>query len=1126
MIAGHERLSYRELDRRAGRLASSLRRLGVGPEVPVGIFCERSAAMVVGLLAVLKTDGAYLPLDPAYPAVRLHFILEDVEPPVVLTSTRLRQRLPTATSTRLLCLDAAEDAVASPRPRPAARSAAAGNLAYAIYTSGPTGRAKAVGIEHRSAVHLMRWTREVFSPQELRGVLASTSTCFDLSVFELFVPLSRGGTVILAENALALEPTIGRPLPGTEAQVVGPGLEPVSRGEVGELVLGGGGLARGYLNRPGLTAERFVPDPWCGPRRRLYRTGDLVRRRPDGNLEFLGRIDHQVKIRGSRIELGEIEVGEEAAGRQAREKRLAGEQAKFDTKQATLSTAKQALLAKWMRKGVKPPDAPAGIPRRPDAGPAELSFAQQRLWFLDQFEPGTPTYNIPNAVRLRGRLDRGALRRSLHEIVERHEVLRTTFRRLAGTPDRADAAERVTPHHVLLFNVHHIVFDGWSTEVFLHELTALCRALVAGDPSPLAELEVQYADFALWQRRWLRDEVLERQLRYWREQLADLPVLELGTDRPRPAVQTFAGATESFRLEAALGRELHRLARANGLTLFMTLLAAVSALLARYSGQGEVAVGSPVANRNHAEIEPLMGFFVNTLVLRGSLRDDPTVGELLARTREVVLDAHAHQDLPFEKLVEELDPERDPSHNPLVQVLLVLQNASTTIRELAPGVEVRIGGAATGTAKFDLSLAVEETKGGFSPAAVRRKRRLGAVLGPLSDLSPSNGGLLGAVEYNTDLFDRSTVRRLTAHFATLLEGITADPDTEISRLPLLAVGERHQLVAEWNDGAVRYPEKACVRQLFAAQVERTPEAVAVAAGDSYLSYRELDLRARRLAWQLRSLGVGPEVRVGVFSERSPAMITGLVAVLKAGGAYLPMDPATPPERLAFMLEDAGAKVLLIGEALRERLGEFRVPMVSLDGEAYADQGPEDPTTGVGSERLAYVIFTSGSTGRPKASELEHRGLVNLVSWHQRIYRVAPGVHATQLAGPGFDAAVWELWPYLTAGGTIHLPDQEIVLAPARLAEWLTAQGIHLAFLPTPLAEAVLADVFLRELELLYRGLTPPALPLQYPTSRSGSGSGCAARSSIASSPTGAGSWPDCRSWSCPVTGRGRRCRAT
>ncbi|MCP4663218.1 MAG: AMP-binding protein, partial [bacterium] len=643
-------------------------------------------------------------------------------------------------------------------------------------------------------------------------------------------------------------------------------------------------------------------------------------------------------------------------------------------------------------------------PLRPVArdAPLPLSFAQQRLWFLDRLEPGSAVYAIPTSLVLGGRLHRRALSRALNEIVRRHEVLRTRFATVDGEPFQVIAPEPELPlalvdlgglgetprrlevrrlasaqarrpfdlargpllratllrrgddQHTLLLAVHHIAFDGWSAGVFLNELSVLYRAFSAGEASPLPELAVQYADFAGWQRQWLRGEVLERQLGYWREQLAGLPVLELPTDRPRPAVQSFRGGSESLRLPAELHDRLRALSRERGTTMFMTFLAAFQVLLGRITGEANLAVGSPIAGRNRAEIEGLVGFFVNTLVLRGDLRGDPSFGELLARVREVALGAYAHQDVPFESLVEALDPERNLSQNPLVQVLFLFQNAPAGTADFGPELRVGIEGVATGEAKFDLTLGLVE----------------------------GEGGLRGGLEYNVDLFDASTIHRLLRHFRALLENVAAFPDCGLSQLSLLAGVEQHQLLREWNDTPLRVAavDGATLHGLFEAQAAATPEAMALVWGGRRLSYRELDRRANGLADDLRSLGVETEVTVGICAERTPALVIAILAVLKAGGTYVPLDPAYPRQRIAFMLEDAGVRVLLTQESLRATLPEHGAQVVCpMSSSSSSSSSSPASTPG----NLAYVIYTSGSTGRPKGVAIEHRHAVAMVAWaHQ------------------------------------------------------------------------------------------------------------------------------------------------
>ncbi len=628
-----------------------------------------------------------------------------------------------------------------------------------------------------------------------------------------------------------------------------------------------------------------------------------------------------------------------------------------------------------------------------------LSFAQQRLWFLDQFEPNSPFYNIPAAVRLTGPLDVEVMRRALNEIVRRHETLRTTFDTLDGEPVQVihpewelevpvidlthlPAEEReakalwlaneeakrpfdltkgpllrmhllrlAQDEHIALFTMHHIISDGWSMGVLIGEIGALYPAFLRGEPSPLPELPIQYADFAEWQRNWLQGEVLEEQLRYWKEQLeGELPVLELPTDRPRPAVQTSRGGTCSRKLPKPLIDELKALSQREGATLFMTLLAAFQVLLHRYSGQDDLTVGTPIANRNRAEIEGLIGFFVNTLVLRADLSGSPSFRAFLRQVRETTLDAYAHQDLPFEMLVEALQPERDMSHNPLFQVMFILQNAGGQARkgEMPGGLRMEQIDVDPGTATFDLTLSLAEEADGMD----------------------------ASMEFNSDLFDQATVERMLGHFENLLQAIVQDPDQPVDRLELLSPEEKRQILVEWNDTARDFPLDRCVHQLIEEQVARTPDAVAVVAGEERLTYAELNARANQLAHFLCQRGVGPEERVAIALDRSVQLIVAVLGVLKAGGAYLPLDPTYPAERLRFMLEDAQPKVLLTQESLATHLpiANLQSPISVVQLDADWPTIAQEPTTNLNApvrpEHLVYTIYTSGSTGQAKGVLVE------------------------------------------------------------------------------------------------------------------------------------------------------------
>ena len=609
--------------------------------------------------------------------------------------------------------------------------------------------------------------------------------------------------------------------------------------------------------------------------------------------------------------------------------------------------------------------------------------------------------------------------------------------------------------HVLVLTMHHIVSDGWSMAVLIQELAALYEAFLRGKPSPLAELPIQYADFAHWQRQWLQGEVLAHQLSYWQQQLAGAkPVLELPTDRPRPAVQTFRGASTTLALPAPLSQELKSLSQRSGVTLFMSLLAAFQTLLYRYSEQEDILVGTPIANRNSVEIEGLIGFFANTLVLATDMKGNPSFRELLARVREVALQAYAHQDLPFEKLVEELQPSRNLSHSPLFQVMFQLLNDPVSTLKLA-GLTVNSLKVDSGTAKFDLSLSMVDTE----------------------------QGLIGSLEYNTDLFDAGTINRMLGHFQTLLEGIVANPEQQLSDLPLLTAAQRHQLLVEWNDTQADYPLDVCIHQLFAAQVERSPDAVAVVFEDEQLTYRELNCRANQLAHHLQKLGVGPEVLVGICVERSVKMVVGLLGILKAGGAYVPLDPTYPQERLSFMLEDAQVTVLLTQQCLLEELPKHCVQVVCLDtswrfelvsdrdgvasGKAIPNQkalptaisqeSEQNPDNRVSARNLAYVIYTSGSTGKPKGVAVSHQAVNRLVC-NTNYVNLEPKDVVAQVSNCSFDAATFEIWGALLHGARLVGIARDVALSPNDFAAQLLSHGISVLFLTTALFNQLVKEV--------------------------------------------------------------------
>jgi amino acid adenylation domain-containing protein len=970
------------------------------------------------------------------------------------------------------------------------------------------------------------------------------------------------------EQERTQHPPIGSPIANCWTYVLDREIQPVPVGVYGEIYLGGTGVGRGYLNRESLTAERFIPDPFSKqPGARAYRTGDLTRYLPDGNIEFLGRMDHQVKIRGFRVELGEIEetlrqhqsvreavvliredssvikklvayltpqpegVLDQAALQKFLRQRLPAHMipsafialnalpltpnGKLDRRalpspafEETTANAtrvmprtrmEEVVAAAWAevlgieRVGVHDNffelgghsllatqvisrlcaelqaeiavralfESPtvaglaAGIEttvgeRRSHSTPMlqpcdrngalPLSFAQERLWFLHQLEPKSAAYNLPQAMRLIGRLNIAALEQTLNEIVRKHEVLRTIFdgqrgelvqiiapphsmalpiRDLRSLPEmeRAAEAQRLAVRdalqpfdltrgpalranllqlgdadHIILFTTHHISSDGWSLGVLIQEVMTIYNSVSQGLPSPLQELPIQYVDFAVWQRQWLTGDLLEAQLEYWKRQLGDsVPVLEIPTDRVCPANKSFHGAHHPFIIPQVLKQQLARLSRQGEATLFMTMLAAFQALLSRYSGQENIVVGAPIANRNRVELERLIGCFVNILVLRADLSGNPTFRVLLQRVREVALGAYAHQDLPFEKLAENYSLKRDLGRNPLVRTVFVLHNTPIRALELV-GLQARSQGLGAKVARFDLEFQLWE---GLE-------------------------GLEGGWVYSTDLFDARTIEQMAGHFLRLLEGIVSAPDRRLIDLPLLSDAERRQMLAEWNNRARHYSSRQSIQQLFEEQVEGAPDRVAIIADDQQLTYQQLNQRANLLARYLRDLGVEAETIVALYMERSLEMVVAILGVLKAGGAYLPLDPGYPKERLAFMLEDSQALIVLTQETLVDGLPQNHAKVVRLDRDWHliCRHSKETLISHTQAENSAYVIYTSGSTGRPKGVIVKHTNVVCLFEVTQAQYQFSQDDSWVLFHSYAFDFSVWEIWGALFNGGRL------------------------------------------------------------------------------------------------------------
>jgi amino acid adenylation domain-containing protein len=733
------------------------------------------------------------------------------------------------------------------------------------------------------------------------------------------------------------------------------------------------------------------------------------------------------------------------------------------------STERTALVSRLKQQRAAERERAQAIPRRAAAAHHPLSFAQQRLWFLEQLEPDGP-YKVPAAFRLRGPLQVAVLERSVNEIISRHEVLRTTFAEIEGRPvqivaprltlsipvedlsrlpevERTERVKRTAARlreqpfdfargplvgaalvrvaeeeYHFWFLMHHIVSDGWSIGVILKELSAAYEAFAERRQPDLPKLSIQYADFAVWQRGCLQGETpqgetLARQMKYWKERLAKAPTLELPTDRPRPPVQSYCGASLTHLIDLRMTGRLKALARRESVTPYMFLLAVFKTLLGRYTRQDDIVIGTPVANRNRTELEPLVGFFVNTLVLRTDLSGDPTFRELLGRVREVTLGAFAHQDVPFEMLVEELQPERDTSRTPLFQVMFSLQN--TPLPPLRMGdLEISLLDDETEVSPFDLSF----------------------------DVTERADGLLCTLEYNTDLFGGATIRRMLKHFAVLLDAAVTDPSASLHALPLLTDEERHQLLFQWNETRRDFPHNRCVHELFEEQAAQAPEAVAVVCGGERLTYAELNARSNRLARHLRACGVRAEVRVGILLERSIEMAVALLAILKTGGGYVAFDPSYPAERLRYMLEDSGVTLLLTQQNVMPN--DFQVRPIFLDAERepVAERDTQNVQSGADPSNIVYLVYTSGSTGRPKGIVIEHRSLVNAAYGFINNHRMTERDRLLQFASLSFDVAAEEFFSAWLSGGCIIMRP-EAVMSYAEFVSLLQREEVTIVNLP-------------------------------------------------------------------------------
>ncbi len=770
---------------------------------------------------------------------------------------------------------------------------------------------------------------------------------------------------------------------------------------------------------------------------------------------------------------------------------------------SNLSENKRALLEQRLQKARAKENKPVAISPRPADAPAVLSFSQRRLWFLSQWQPDNPAYNMRLMLRLVGDLDVDALHQAFLTIIERHQVLQMVYQAgdegVAGEPfqtthpqptltlEQIDlchlpAAERkdelyrlayeeihrlfdlaydlpirttllrvAADEHVLVLTLHHIATDDWSWRVLIEELMASYRAFSEGEAVVLPELPIQYVDFAHWQRTWLEENVLEKQLNYWRQQLQDVPAeMELPTDRPHPPIRTYAGANYTFPLPLALSQGVQNMAQELGVTPFMILLTALQLLLQRYTGQDDIVVGSPIAGRNRSEIEGLIGFFVNTLVFRTKLTGNPTVAELLQQVRDTTLAAYEHQDLPFERLVEELHPERSLSHTPIFQVLFNYHNAPRTTLAL-PNLRVERLPVESDTAKFDLSLAVVDT----------------------------DDGIRATFNYNVDLFNEETIARMAGHFATLLDGMVNNPQRPIHELPLLTPAERQQ-IESWHGETAVFPPITSVQEIFEAQVEQTPENTAVSFEEQSYTYAELNQRANQLAHHLQKLGVKPDTRVGLFVDRSLEIMVGILGVIKAGGAYVPIDPIYPPDRIRFMLEDVGASILLIQAELAPELpdlGEIEIIALDADWPTIAENSTVNPPVCVEPSNLMYLLFTSGSTGQPKGVAVEHRNFVNYIQGLPQHLDLPAGLSYAMVTTFSADLGSTNVFGALCTGGQVHIISYERAADPPALADYFSRHPIDVMKLVPSHFEALQAfsgpEPFIPKHRLIFAGEACP-----------------------------------------------------
>ncbi|MFY0144202.1 amino acid adenylation domain-containing protein [Bacillus cytotoxicus] len=1279
VVGGEWQLTYQELNERANKLAHFLLERGVQPGQFVALAFPRTVDMLIGMLAVLKTGSAYIPVDPEYPADRVQYILSDANPICMITTSSVLENLPDERKVETFVVDREvmkRKLQQYPCINPETRHASSLlNPAYAIYTSGSTGKPKGVVVSMESLSNFLLAMQDTFSLQENDRLLAVTTYAFDISALEMYIPLISGASIRIAQkeeiqdsvtlaevlqkekitimqatpslwqmlvtdnpesikgiralvggealpNALAAKlkelncdvtnlygptettiwstvmhlnstnthiPPIGKPIWNTEVYVLDASLQPVPPEVVGELYIAGAGLAHGYLGRPDLTAERFVANPYGKPGTRMYRTGDLVKWRRDGYLEYIGRADYQIKMRGFRIELAEIEtvLHQHAAVQQAvvlvredqpGDKRLVayivGESADstdirsyvaehlpaYMVPSAIIVLSKLPLTpnGKIDRKALPAPDFSVNTSERVPRNPKEeilcnlfaevlglkrigiddhffemgghsllasrlmgrirdmlgveigigklfeaptvaalakqldgakstrpalkkmkrpkeipLSFSQRRLWFLNCLEGPSPTYNIPLVIRMSGEINKEALQGAFYDIVERHETLRTIFPDRFGTPHQkiltieeakpklmitqtteADLSDllaesvRYSFHlatepamrvelfeirkneYVLLILLHHIIGDGWSLSPFTKDLATSYRARCQGEVVQWETLPMQYADYALWQQELLgneerKDSLISKQIDFWKEKLKGLPdQLELPADYQRPAEISYHGDTIEFHIHSRLHKRLLELARMHGVSLFMVMQAGLTALLTRLGAGTDIPIGSPVAGRNDDALSEMIGLFINTLVLRTDTSGDPTFVELLNRVKKGNLAAYEHQDVPFERLVEVLNPVRSRNSHPLFQIMLAFQNTPEATFDI-PNVDTTLEIQSVGAAKFDLTIELSEQ----------------------STKEGNANGLQGLLEYRTDLFQYETAQKFVTWFIRLLEDAVENPEKQIGRLEILEEEEYCTILKKWN-GGFQTTAEVTLPELFERQVRKAPGATAVVFEGKTLSYEQLNKKANQLARLLIAKGVGPEQIVALAMPRSLDMMISLLAVLKAGAGYLPLDPDYPADRISFMLSDAQPVCIITSTEVEIEYQATNVIVIddvktrnAID--QYCTEDIEDveriqPLLPV---HLAYVIYTSGSTGKPKGVMIPHQNVVRLFGATDHWFQFDETDIWTMFHSYAFDFSVWEIWGPLLYGGRLVVVPHTVSRSPQEFLHLLVKERV-------------------------------------------------------------------------------------